>query len=102
MSTELKFDLWMTGALGICLLGFPLFVQATPPPKALYSMAAWQIEPLNAALANRFYDQAIQALNTGSRSLNQAWLVAAIHFDPLAFSPRYTQYQQERDQVKHP
>lgn len=98
MLTYLKSDLFRTAGLTFVLLLFPLFVRPIPAPAGLITIAEWHFAPLNAALANRFYTQAMTALRDHQPELGKSWLVAAIQVDPQLFSPRYRQFIQERTQ----
>lgn len=98
MQNVLKSDLLRTALLSFSLLVFPLFVRQFPPPQAIQSIASWQFAPLNAALADRFYTQALASFQAGNQDLGKSWLVSAIAVDSQAFSPRYTEFIEQRTQ----
>lgn len=98
MFNYLKSDLIRTGVLSVSLLVFSLFIQPSPPAAGLIAFAQWRILPLNAAVANRFYTQAMNALQAGKPDAAKIWLVEAIQVDPQPFSPRYKEFTQQRTQ----
>lgn len=99
MDRRLRSDLLRTALLASSLLFFPLFLQPAPPPEGLNVVSSWQVTPLNIELSERYYALAVQALSAKQVNLNKAYVTAAIHFDPEAFSVRYGEYKRARDQV---
>lgn len=99
MDRRLRSDLLRTALLASSLVFFPLFVHSSPPPEGLKMLSSWQVTPLNIELSERYYSLAIEALSAKQVNLNKAYVTAAIHFDPEAFSVRYSEYKRDRDQV---
>lgn len=101
MYRRLKSDLLRTGLLVMSLITFPLITQPAPPPEGLKIVGDLQVTPLNVYLSERYYGLAVTALKDGDVSLNKSFVTAAIHFDPQAFSVRYSEYKRARDEVLH-
>ncbi len=99
MQRRLKSDLLRTIILAASLIFFPLFLQPNPPPEGLKVLSSWEITPANIELSERYYGLAVAALSAKDVNLNKAYVTAAIHFDPEAFSVRYGEYKRARDQV---
>lgn len=99
MYRRLKSDLLRTVLLAASLVFFPLFLQSSPPPEGLKILSSWQVTPVNIQLSERYYELAVEALSARDVNLNKAYVTAAIHFDPEAFSVRYGEYKRARDQV---
>lgn len=96
MLSVLQSDLLRTASLVLALIGFPVFIQDTPPPAGLVRLADWEIIPLNQQVASRYYDQALISFQHGNIQDTKAYVTAAIVFDSEPFSQMYKEFIQKR------